>query len=60
MSISRDTICRCQEPVEDGGLDALIDKSCRGPNIKNRVDDVTEQAVIAYVDEQPSTAPVMS
>ncbi len=27
---------------------ALIEKTRRTPNIKNRVDEVTEQAVIAY------------
>lgn len=54
MGVSRDTFYRYQELVEDGGLDALIDKSRRRPNIKNRVDDATEQAVISYAVEQPS------
>lgn len=46
MGVSQDTFYRYQELVEDGGLDALIDKSRRAPYIKNRVDEVTEQAVI--------------
>ena len=54
MGVSRDTFYRYQELVGDGGIDALIDKSRRGPNIKNRVDDATEQAVVAYAIEQPS------
>jgi hypothetical protein len=54
MGVSRDTFYRYQELVEDGGIDALINKSRRAPNIKNRVDDATEQAVIAYAVEQPA------
>jgi len=44
MGVSRDTFYRYQELVEDGGIDSLIDKSRRTPNMKNRVDEVTEQA----------------
>ncbi len=63
MGVSRDTFYRYQELVDDGGLDALIEKSSRSPNIKNRVDEATEQAVIDYSIEQPATAniePVMN
>lgn len=45
MGVSRDTFYRYQELVEGGGIDSLIDKSRRAPNLKNRVDEVTEQAV---------------
>ena len=41
MGVSRDTFYRYQERVEDGGIDALIEKSRKGPNIKNRVDEAT-------------------
>lgn len=54
MGISRDTFYRYQELVEDGGIDALIPKTRRGPNLKNRVDDQTEQTVIEYAMEQPA------
>jgi len=54
MGVSRDTFYRYQELVEDGNIDSLINKSRRTPNIKNRVDEVTEQAVIAYAIEQPA------
>ena len=54
MGVSRDTFYRYQELVEDGGLDALIEKSRRTPNIKNRVDEVTEQAVQDYAVDQPA------
>jgi len=54
MGVSRDTFYRYQELVEDGGLDALIDKSRRSPSIKNRVDEETEQAVIKYAIDYPA------
>ncbi|MCG8609253.1 MAG: IS481 family transposase [Pseudomonadales bacterium] len=54
MGVSRDTFYRYQELVEEGGIDALIDKSRRSPNLKNRVDEETENAVIAYAIEQPA------
>jgi hypothetical protein len=52
MGVSRDTFYRYQELVADGGIDKLSDKSRRKPNTKNRVDDVTEKAVIEYAIEQ--------
>jgi hypothetical protein len=52
MGVSHDTFYRYQEVAADGGIDNLIDKSRRKPNTKNRVDDVTEKAVIEYAIEQ--------
>ena len=54
MGVSRDTLYRYQELFEDGGIDALIDKSCRAPNLKNRVDEETEKAVTEYAVEYPA------
>ena len=54
MGVSRDTFYRYQELVEDGGIDALINKSRREPNIKNRVDEETEKAVMEYALAQPA------
>ena len=54
MGVSRDTFYRYQELVEEGGIDNLINKSRRAPNVKNRVDEAVEQAVIAYAIEQPA------
>ena len=54
MGVSRDTFYRYQELVESGGIDALISKSRRTPNLKNRVDEATEQAVLAHAIEQPA------
>ncbi|MCL1131445.1 helix-turn-helix domain-containing protein, partial [Shewanella sairae] len=54
MGVSRDTFYRYQELVEDGGLDGLIEKTRRTPNLKNRVDEATEQSVIKYATDYPA------
>ncbi|MEC8011198.1 MAG: IS481 family transposase [Pseudomonadota bacterium] len=54
MGVSRDTFYRYKELAANGGVDALINKSRRTPNIKNRVDDSIEQAVIEYAVAQPA------
>lgn len=54
MGVSRDTFYRYQELVETNGLEALINQDRRVPNLKNRVDEVTEQAVVAYAIEHPA------
>ena len=54
MGVSRDTFYCYQELVEEGGVDALINKSRRAPNLKNRIDAATEQAVVAYAIDQPA------
>jgi transposase InsO family protein len=48
MGVSRDTFYRYQELVAEGGVDALINKSKRSPNLKNRIDDAIEDAVRVY------------
>lgn len=54
MGLSRDTFYRYKTAVETGGVEALLDKSRRQPNIKNRVDEATEQAVIEIAVEFPA------
>lgn len=54
MGFSRDTFYRYKSAVEEGGIEALFDKSRRQPNLKNRVDDATEQAILNYVIECPA------
>jgi len=54
MGVSRDTFYRYQELVEEGGIDSLISKSRRTPNMKNRVDEATEKAVIEYAVDFPA------
>lgn len=54
MGVSRDTIYLYQESVKSGDVDVLINKSRRIPNLKNRVDEITEQAVIDYAIQFPA------
>jgi transposase InsO family protein len=54
MGVSRDTFYRYRELVDDGGVDALIEKSRRSPNLKNRVEEAVEQAVMDYAIEFPA------
>ena len=54
MGLSRDTFYRYKEAVEEGGVEALFDKTRRKPNLKNRVDEEIEDAVVAYAMEQPA------
>jgi transposase InsO family protein len=54
MGVSRDTFYRYQELANEGGVDALIDKSRRSPNLKNRIDPAIEEAVKAYAIDYPA------
>lgn len=54
MGLSRDTFYRYKSAVEEGGVEALLEKTRRKPNIKNRVDEHTEQAVVDYALEFPA------
>lgn len=54
MGFSRDTFYRYKSAVEEGGITALLDKSRRQPNLKNRVDERTEEAVIKMAYENPA------
>jgi len=54
MGFSRDTFYRYQELAQDGGVEALIDRSKRKPNVKNRVDESIEKAVLDYAINQPA------
>ncbi len=54
MGYSRDTFYRYKSAVESGGVEALLDKNRKQPNVKNRVDEATESAVIAFAVEWPA------
>jgi hypothetical protein len=54
MGLSRDTFYHYKDAVEEGGVQALLDKPRRKPNPKNRVDAVTEQAVLSYAVDYPA------
>ncbi len=58
MGVSRDTFYRVKEAKESGGLEALPHKDRRRPNPKNRVDELVEQAVLAYALENPAAGQV--
>lgn len=54
MGVSRDTFYRYRELVAEGGVDAQINRSRRVPNLKNRTDEATEQAVVDYAVAFPT------
>lgn len=54
MGVSRDTFYRYQELATEGGIEALLNRSRRVANVKNRVDEGIEQAVTDYAIEFPA------
>ncbi len=54
MGLSRDTFYRYKNAVEAGGVDALVEQTRRKPNPKNRTDEATEAAVVAFAVEFPA------
>lgn len=60
MGLSRDTFYRYKAAVDDGGVTSLIDQNRRKPNLKNRIDPVIEDAVLAYALEEPAHGQVRS
>ncbi len=49
MGVPCDTFCRCQELVEDSGINNLIEKSRRVPNTKHRIDEHIKLTVPVFV-----------
>jgi transposase InsO family protein len=54
MGFSRDTFYRYRDAVDSGGVEALLEKSRRKPNHKNRVNEVVENAVLELAVELPA------
>jgi len=54
MGCSRDTFYRVKKAYDEGGLEALKEKSRRKPNIKNRVSEEVEEAIVAFALEEPA------
>ena len=54
MGFSRDTFYRYKSAVDDGGVDALIERTRRKPDLKNRIDPVIEETVVDYALEEPA------
>jgi transposase InsO family protein len=58
MGVSRDTFYRVKEAKENGGLDALLQKDRRRANLRNRVDEAVEAAILAFAIENPAAGQV--
>ena len=54
MGVSRDTFYRYLAARDAGGVEALFDVSRRKPNLKNRVDEAIEEAVVQFAVEYPA------
>jgi len=54
MGVSRDTFYRYKDAVDEGGVEALFEVTRKRPNLKNRVDNQTEEAVTAFAIEFPA------
>jgi len=54
MGYSRDTFYRVKQAYEEGGVEALKEKSRRVANIRNRVSEDVEEAVVRMALEEPA------
>lgn len=54
MGFSRDTSYRYKDAVDNGGLEALLEKTGRKPNLHNRVDPIVEKAVFKHAIDEPA------
>jgi hypothetical protein len=58
MGVSRDTFYRVNEAKETGGMEALLHKDRRRANLKNRMDESIERAILAFAVENPAAGRV--
>lgn len=54
MGYSRDTFYRVRKAYEEGGIEALKEKSRRICNVKNRVSEAVEERVLEMALEEPA------
>ncbi len=54
MGVSRDTFYRYQAARDEGGVEALLDRSRSKPNLKNRIDPNIEASVLEFSMEYPA------
>jgi len=52
MGGSRDTFYRYQQAVEEGGFDALVEKTRRKASLRNRIASEIEEEVLAPAIEE--------
>jgi transposase InsO family protein len=58
MGVSRDTFYRVKEARETGGMEALLHRNRRQPNLKNRIDESIERAILEFALENPAAGQV--
>ena len=58
MGYSRDTFYRYRQAVEAGGVEALVEKSRRQPNLRNRTAPEIEDAIVTVAVEHPALGQV--
>lgn len=58
MGVSRDTFYRVKEAKESGGMEALLHRDRRRANLKNRVDEAVEQAILDFALDNPAAGQV--
>jgi transposase InsO family protein len=54
MGYSRDTFYRYRQAVQEGGFEALVEKTRRKPNLRNRTAPEIEEAILEIALEQPA------
>jgi transposase InsO family protein len=58
LGYSRDTFYRYKELFDEGGEIALKDMNRRVPNVKNRIEPLIEEQVVAYATDNPALGQV--
>jgi len=54
MGYSRDTFYRVKNAYDEGGIDSLKEQNRRVPNLRNRIPEDVEEAILAITFEDPS------
>ncbi len=58
MGYSRDTFYCYKQAIDEGGFEALVEKSRRKPNLRNRTAPEIEEAIVALAVDQPALGQV--